>query len=102
MQALGALRYNPGNMPKVIFTQQLARFTEVPEIDTAATRLRDALETAFQKNARLRGYILDEQGHLRPNVVIFIDGLRVRDRIHLDNVLTANSDVYVLQALSGG
>ena len=89
-------------MPKIIFTQQLARFTEVPEIETAATRLRDALETAFQANSRLRGYILDEQGHLRPHVVIFIDGLRVRDRVKLDTVLNASSQIYVLQALSGG
>lgn len=89
-------------MAKLIFTQQLARFTEVPEVETPATRLREALESAFQMNARLRGYILDEQGHLRPNVVIFIDGLRVRDHIRLDNALTADSDVYVLQALSGG
>jgi len=89
-------------MAKLIFTQQLARFTEVPEIETPATRLRDALETAFQVNSRLRGYILDEQGHLRPHVVIFIDGLRVRDRVKLDTVLDASSHIYVLQALSGG
>ena len=89
-------------MAKLIFTQQLARFTEVPEIETPATRLRDALETAFQVNSRLRGYILDEQGHLRPHVVIFIDGLRVRDRVKLDTALDAGSQVYVLQALSGG
>jgi len=89
-------------MAKMIFTQQLARFTEVPEIETSATRLREALETAFEANSRLRGYILDEQGHLRPNVVIFIDGLRVRDRLKLDAALDAGSHIYVLQALSGG
>lgn len=89
-------------MPKLVFTQQLRRFTEVPEIETAATTLRNALETAFAVNPRLRGYVLDEQGHLRANVVVFIDGLRVRDRVGLNDVLQANSSVHVLQALSGG
>jgi hypothetical protein len=89
-------------MAKVTFTQQLRRFTEVPEIDTNATTLHNALEAAFAVNVQLRGYILDEQGHLRPNVVIFIDGNRVSDRVALTNPLAADSHVYVLQALSGG
>jgi molybdopterin synthase sulfur carrier subunit len=89
-------------MAKLVFTQQLRRFTEVPEIDTAATTLRAALEDAFERNPRLRGYILDEQGHLRPHLVIFIDGQRVRDRIGLADALAANSSVHVLQALTGG
>lgn len=89
-------------MTKIIFTQQLRRFTDVPEIDTVADTLRNALEAAFAVNAQLRGYILDEQGHLRPNVVIFINGNRVNDRVSLNNPLAADSSVYVLQALSGG
>jgi molybdopterin synthase sulfur carrier subunit len=89
-------------MAKVFFTQQLRRFTEVPEIDTSAIMLRDALEVAFRGNPRLRGYILDEQGHLRPNVAIFIDGHRVGDRVGLKDGLATNSNVHVFQALSGG
>jgi molybdopterin synthase sulfur carrier subunit len=89
-------------MPTIVFTQQLRRFTDVPVIDTPAAMLRDALEAAFAVNPRLRGYVLDEQGHLRTNVVIFIDGHRVRDRIRLDYALAADSSVHVLQALSGG
>ena len=89
-------------MARIVFTQQLRRFTETPEVETAATSLRDALESAFRANARLRGYILDEQGHLRRHVVVFIDGRRVRDRVRLDDAVAATSDVYVLQALSGG
>ncbi len=89
-------------MSKIVFTQQLRRFTEVAEVDTSATVLRDALEAAFGVNPRLRGYVLDDQGHLRNNVVIFIDGHRVNDHVRLDNVLAANSSIHVLQALSGG
>lgn len=89
-------------MPKLVFTQQLRRFTEVPEIDTPALVLRDALEDAFRHNARLRGYILDDQGHLRQHVVVFIDGQRVTDRALLNDKLAPGSNVHVLQALSGG
>jgi sulfur-carrier protein len=89
-------------MSRLVFTQQLRRFTEVPEIETGAPLLRAALEDAFSVNPRLRGYILDEQGHLRQHVAVFIDGRRIRDRMLLTDPLTADSTVHVLQALSGG
>ncbi|MFY9510567.1 MAG: MoaD/ThiS family protein, partial [Rubrivivax sp.] len=66
------------------------------------TTLRAALEAAFAVQPRLRGYVLDEQSHLRPNVVIFVDGRRSDDRVALADPLQASSTVHVLQALSGG
>lgn len=89
-------------MPKVMFTPQLRRFTATPEVVSDATRLRAALDDAFSANPQLRGYVLDDQGHVRPNVVIFIDGQRQDDRIELTQPLSTTSTVYVLQALSGG
>lgn len=89
-------------MAKLVFTQQLRRFTDVPEVETAATELRAALEDAYRINPLLRGYIQDEQGHLRKHVVIFIDGKRLQDRELLNDAISADSMVYVLQALSGG
>lgn len=89
-------------MSKIVFTQQLRRFTEVPELESTATTLREVMEAAFAANARLRSYILDEQGHLRRHVAVFIDGQRVRDRVLLDDALKPDSTVHVLQALSGG
>ncbi|MEJ7807654.1 MAG: MoaD/ThiS family protein [Telluria sp.] len=89
-------------MARLIFTQQLARFTPVPQVETRATSLRAALEAAFAANPQLRGYVLDEQGHLRPNVVVFIDGRRCAERVLLADRLTPDTTVYILQALSGG
>jgi len=89
-------------MPRVEFTPQLRRFIETPVVDTTALVLRPALEAAFDVNPRLRGYVLDDQGHLRHNVVVFVDGRRCTDRVALDDVLRPDSCVYVLQALSGG
>ena len=89
-------------MPRVLFTPQLKRFLDVPEVHTSATTLRAALDASFAGNPRLAGYVLDEQGHLRANVVVFIDGRRCRDRTALDDPLVPDSTVHVLQALSGG
>ena len=89
-------------MAHLVFTQQLRRFTVVPEIEANAATLRDALEAAFAVNPQLRGYVLDEQGHLRRHVTVFIDGHRLRDRARLDDALAPSSEVYVMQALTGG
>ena len=89
-------------MARIVFTQQLRRFTETPQVDAQAATLRDALEAAFALNPRLRGYVLDDQDHLRANVVAFVDGRRCHDRVRLDDVLRPDSEVHVMQALSGG
>ena len=89
-------------MARLVFTQQLARFLAVPDVATGSNRLRAALDGAFENNPLLRGYVLDDQGHLRANVVIFVDGRRCTDRVGLNDPLRPDSTVYVLQALSGG
>ena len=89
-------------MAHIAFTPQLRRFVAVPEVDTDAATLRGGLEAAFALNPKLRGYVLDDQGHLRVNVVVFIDGRRCRDRQGLADALAPGAKVLVLQALSGG
>ena len=89
-------------MARVIFTQQLRRFTEAPELDVNADTVRAALDAAFALHPRLRGYVLDDQSHLRANVVVFVDGKRCADRKALADPLTPDSRVHVMQALSGG
>ena len=89
-------------MARVEFTAQLQRFTVTPKLDVAATTLRDALEAAFAANPRLRGYVLDEQAHVRKHVVVYVDGLRLENSAELNHPLQPDSRVFVLQALSGG
>jgi sulfur-carrier protein len=89
-------------MALISFTPQLQRFTATPEVRCEAATLREALEAAFAVNPRLRGYVLDDQAHLRANVVCFIDGRRSDDRVALAEPLRPDSRIYVLQALSGG
>ncbi len=100
--AWAARRRNIAAVPHITFTPQLRRFTATPELHSRAGRLRELLDEAFAVNPQLRGYVLDEQGHLRANVVVFIDGRRSQDRISQSEPLQPHSRVFVMQALSGG
>lgn len=91
-------------MPRLVFTPRLRRFLGAPELHCSTSTLRDALQWLQwlqAGNPRLAAYLLDEQGQLRPNVVV-VDGRRCTERVLLADVLAPNSTVYLRQALSGG
>jgi molybdopterin synthase sulfur carrier subunit len=89
-------------MPRVVFTSNLQRHVNCPETQVAAGTVRSALAQVFAQQPQARGYVLDEQGHLRKHVVVFVDGQRVRDREGLEDPVRESSEVYVMQALTGG
>ena len=61
-------------MPIVSFTSALRRFLDAPPAKVEAGTVGEALAAVFAERPALRGYVLDDQGHLRANVVVFIDG----------------------------
>lgn len=89
-------------MPRIKFTQNLERHLSVPEIDVAARTVRDALNSVFESNPNLRSYVVDDQGRLRKHVVVFVDGEMIQDRERMDDSLEPDSELFVMQALSGG
>jgi len=89
-------------MPRVVFTPHLKRHVDCPERDVGGKTVREALDVIFAENETLRGYVLDERSHLRQHVVIFIDGRPIGDRFELSDAVTESSEIYVMQALSGG
>lgn len=89
-------------MPLVRFTPTLQRHVACADMQIDAATVRDALEQAFAATPRLRSYLVDEQGALRKHVTVFIDGTAVQDRVRLSDALRPDSEVDVLQALSGG
>lgn len=89
-------------MPKVIFASHVQRHVPAPDRVVDGGTVRIALDAVFADNRPLRGYVLDDQGHLRKHVVIFVDGARVTDREGLSEHVRPDSEIYVLQALSGG
>ena len=50
----------------------------------------------------LADYIVDERFRMRKHVTIFVDGKPLVDRDEMSDPVGATSDIYVLQALSGG
>lgn len=89
-------------MPRVSFTPQLQRFLDAPPADVAGTTVWAALDAVFAANPRLRGYIVDEHGRLRKHVTVFVGDQPLVDRDGLGDALGADTEVFVMQALSGG
>ncbi|MDO6435005.1 MoaD/ThiS family protein [Flavitalea sp. BT771] len=90
-------------MPTVKFTPALKRFfpglKNTPAKGATLAEILGELELNYPG---VRSYLLDEQGHLRKHVNIFIDGTIIKDRTALSDLFTENSEIYIIQALSGG
>jgi hypothetical protein len=89
-------------MPRVVFTRHLQQHINAPPAQVTGQTVRQVLDEVFSGNPQARGYILDEQGNLRKHVAVFIDGQMINDRMGLSDPVGEESEVYVLQALSGG
>ena len=85
-------------MPRVVFTSNLQRHVSCPARDAAGETVSAVLQEVFDQEPQIRGYVLDEQGELRRHVFIFVDGQRAR----LNHPVGEKSEIYVLQALTGG
>ena len=89
-------------MAKVYFTTNLRRHVDCPEVEAPGATVRAVLDAVFSTQDRLRGYVLDDQAALRKHMAIIVDGHSLKDRIRLSDAVTPASEIYVLQALSGG
>ncbi len=89
-------------MPRVVFTQNLKRHIDCPEMEVEGATVRDALDQVFDEHQKLRGYVLDDQNALRQHMVIFLNGTPVKDRRELSDPVTPATEIFVMQALSGG
>lgn len=89
-------------MPQIHFTSNLQRHLDCPSAEVTGDTVAEALCSLFDRNPRLRSYLLDDQGCLRRHVNLFINGRTVRDRDGLSDPLSSGDEVFVFQALSGG
>ena len=89
-------------MARVTFTSNLRRHVDCATVEAAGQTVREVLDVVFVTNDRLRTYILDDQAALRKHMTILVDGRRVADLTGLSDPVLPKSEVYVLQALSGG
>lgn len=89
-------------MPRIVYTAHLRRHVPCPEVEVEGSTVAQALAAAFELTPQVRGYVVDEQGQLRKHVAVYVDGKRLADRIGLSDPVGASSEIWVLQALSGG
>ena len=66
--------------------------------EVAGATVGEVLENLFAEAPGLRHHLLDEEGRIRPHVLIFVDSVRA----DIDSAVGHDADVQVLQAVSGG
>jgi sulfur carrier protein ThiS len=71
-------------------------------LDVPGARLDEALDSVFARFPNLRNYVLDERGAVRHHVAVFVDGTAIADKRRPHQTLHDRSEIYVMQALSGG
>lgn len=89
-------------MVKVEFAASLRRHVECAPQRVAPGSLRAVLDAALAAAPGLRHYVLDDQGHIRKHVAVFINKTMVMDRQNLSQPLASGDSVLVIQALTGG
>lgn len=89
-------------MAKVHFTSNLRRHVDCPTVEATGQTVRQILDQAFAQNPRLGTYVLDDQGHVRKHMRILVDGKAITDLEKQSDVVNPTSEIWVMQALSGG
>lgn len=90
-------------MPTVKFTYALRRFfSGLGDTPATGRTIKEVLKEMDASYPGISNYILDEQGRLRRHVNIFIDGAMIHDRVSLTDRFDEKSEIYIMQALSGG
>ena len=89
-------------MARVVFTSNIQRHVHCPEKEVEGRTVREVLDAIFAENEQARSYVLDDQACLRKHMAIIVDGHPLRDRSGLTDSVSDMSEIYVLQALSGG
>lgn len=90
-------------MVNVEFAASLRRHVHCEPQRVAPGSLRTVLDSALAAApSELRHYVLDDQGHIRKHVAVFINQTMVLNRQKLDQTLSSGDTVLVIQALTGG
>ncbi|MBT3784861.1 MoaD/ThiS family protein [bacterium] len=89
-------------MPNVKFTSNLEEFFPHSEVNLNSTNLLELILSLDEIRPRFSTYLLEDNHNLRQHVNIFIDGVMHPNRENLDIEIPFESEVYVMQALSGG
>ena len=84
---------------QVLIPGALKSYTRASHVEAAGDTLAALFADLDRRYPGLRFRVVDEQGQLRPNMRIFVNGLGVRD---LGHALQPSDFVAIVLALSGG
>ena len=71
-------------------------------IESAPPTVGGALDELWQLHLGLRDRVLNEQGHVRPHVNVFLDDENIRRKEVLNTELADGSEITILPSVSGG
>ncbi|MES2659921.1 MAG: MoaD/ThiS family protein [Verrucomicrobiota bacterium] len=89
-------------MITVEFTSSLSHQTNAPRSSVDGATVRECLQAVFEMHPALRGYVMDDQNAVRQHVVVFLNGTAISDRRMQSDPVKPDSEIFVMQALSGG
>ena len=90
-------------MAQVKFTPNLKRFfPDLCECEIEAATVAEIVAAVDRRWRGLGDYIIDEQGALRKHVNIFVGDELLRDKRALSDRVSAETKIFIVQALSGG
>jgi molybdopterin synthase sulfur carrier subunit len=84
------------------FTRALQRHVDAPSERVDGTTVRAALDGYFERHPEVRGYVVDERGIVRRHVAVFVGGEPIADRDAQSDAVGPDTEIHVMQALSGG
>jgi molybdopterin converting factor small subunit len=84
---------------KVLIPGALRSYTREAQVEATGSTLDEMFADLDRRYPGLRFRVVDEQGQLRPNMRLFVNGAGVRDLRH---ALQPQDFVAVVLALSGG
>ncbi len=88
---------------RLLLPAALRRYAgEQTEVDIQGGTLGEALDDLARRLPQLERRLRDEQGRLRPHVLMFVDGVSVRSGAPMDTPVGDSSEVFVAPAVSGG
>jgi sulfur-carrier protein len=88
---------------RLLLPASLRRYAgEQAEVEICGGTLRAALDDLAERLPQLERRLRDEQGRLRPHVLMFVDGVSVRSGAPMDTPVGDGAEVFVAPAVSGG
>lgn len=92
-------------MPQVTLTRHLFEFfpsLENQALVVQASSVADVVREMEKLAPGFSFYVCDERGRLRKHVNVFVEGELIVDRDRLSDRVGPDSQVHIMQALSGG